>query len=620
MVRAVNVGAIPKRKIYESEYSKLRGVDFSVDPALVDKSRSPWAPNMISDAGGNPEKRPGYRTLKKYNGRVNGIHGYLGEILVHAGTEIHLYGGALLMSGVNDYRSSSFYYAKRLFILTGREYLVYDGTTLKEVEGFVPTTHIGMYPATGAGTYLEDFNMLTGKRTNSFLAPAGGASVFVLDSANIDAAPVTALVSGVSKTEGVDFTVDRMLGAVTFGSTIPDSHGVDTVQITFSKEIAGARSNIEKCSICSWFGMGNDSRVFVSGNPDYPHLDYMSYLYDPTYFPSSGWAKVGSDASEIMGYIRQFDNQVIIKRDNASQEASIYSRTAEIIGGQAVFPIKQGVAGVGAVSKYAFDYLRDDPLFVSLEGVCALTLAYGASAQRTVQNRSFYVNARLAKMDLSNAVSCVWDGYYLLSVGDGEVFIADSRQKSGGSGAINNDSFVYEWYHWTNVPARVWRVDDNELYFGAPDGRFCKFNTDSEGVNRYSDDGEAIVASWMTKADDDGDFMTRKTMPKRGTGAMLKPYDRSSVTVYAMADINGNPQRRDILSNFTVDIFDFNDIDFTRFTFRTSSSPAIIPFDTKIKKYSTLYFVLLNGEVNEGFGIYGLIKRYVHGNYLKRGF
>jgi hypothetical protein len=137
---------------------------------------------------------------------------------------------------------------------------------------------------------------------------------------------------------------------------------------------------------------------------------------------------------------------------------------------------------------------------------------------------------------------------------------------------------------------------------------------------KYSDDGQPIVASWMTRADDDGDFMSRKTMPKRGSGAMLKPFDRSSVRVYAVADINGDVVRQEILASASLDIFDFNDIDFGRFSFRTSHAPAVIPFDTKIKKYTTLYFVLESNRANEGFGLFGLIKRFVHGNYLKRGF
>ena len=45
----LNVPAAPALKT--SRYSELRGVDFSQDPSLINKKRSPMAINLISDAG-----------------------------------------------------------------------------------------------------------------------------------------------------------------------------------------------------------------------------------------------------------------------------------------------------------------------------------------------------------------------------------------------------------------------------------------------------------------------------------------------------------------------------------------------------------------------------------------
>ena len=45
---------------YTTIYDKFRGVDMSTDPALIDTTRSPDAPNLISDTGGYPEKRHGW--------------------------------------------------------------------------------------------------------------------------------------------------------------------------------------------------------------------------------------------------------------------------------------------------------------------------------------------------------------------------------------------------------------------------------------------------------------------------------------------------------------------------------------------------------------------------------
>lgn len=615
-MRQIEIKNVPTIKMYQKRYTKLRGVDFSTDPAMVDDDHSPWAPNLMPDSGGYPEKRPGYRTLYTYDGRINGIHLHHDSLLVHAGTKIYLHGETpeLLKSEVNDERSNSFYYNGKTYILTGAEYLAYNGTTLSAVEGFVPTTQINMLPSTGAGTVYEDINCLTPKRTNSFKVPEGGATVFQLDAKELDSTPVTALVSGVSKVETTDFTVDRTNGKVTFKNSIPSSEGVDSVQITFSKTIAGLSDRIKKCAIYAWYGAGSDSRLFLAGNPDYPNMDFKSGLYDPTYFPNDGWTRIGSDVSAIMGYIKQYDNLVIVKEDS-DQDSTFFIRSAEVSNdGVAIFPMRQGITGVGAVSKYSFDYLRDDPLFLTSAGVSAVTLVSGGiSQQRTVQNRSEYINARLTKENLTEAVSCVWNGFYLLAVGD-TVYLADSRQKVGSQ---KYETYGYEWYHWENISSRCWLAHDGDLYFGSADGKLRKMNTDIDGVFKYNDDGMPVVASWATKADDDGDFMTRKTLPKRGTGAMIKPYTRSSVKVYAIAS-TGDDDITTMITARSMDIFDFNNIDFTRFAFTTSDSPRVIAFDTKVKKYISLQFILENDVLNEGFGVYGITKRYTHGNYVKR--
>lgn len=51
--------------IYSKTYNKFRGVDFTSDPSKVAAYRSPDAVNMIPDAGGMPEKRVGWRSVKR---------------------------------------------------------------------------------------------------------------------------------------------------------------------------------------------------------------------------------------------------------------------------------------------------------------------------------------------------------------------------------------------------------------------------------------------------------------------------------------------------------------------------------------------------------------------------
>ena len=42
--------------------------------------------------------------------------------------------------------------------------------------------------------------------------------------------------------------------------------------------------------------------------------------------------------------------------------------------------------------------------------------------------------------------------------------------------------------------------------------------------------------AWSTKADDDGSFAQYKTLDRRGSGVMIKPYLRSSVQINLRTD------------------------------------------------------------------------------------
>lgn len=116
-------------------------------------------------------------------------------------------------------------------------------------------------------------------------------------------------------------------------------------------------------------------------------------------------------------------------------------------------------------------------------------------------------------------------------------------------------------------------------------------------------------------ADDDGDVTLLKTMIKKGNSVTIKPYTRSSAQIYFRTE-------QDPVEFFatgdTLDIFDWEDIDFTRFTFNSNDAPREILFNTKVKKYKRLQIIVKNDAVNEGFGIFGITKHFVVGNFAKR--
>lgn len=100
---------------------------------------------------------------------------------------------------------------------------------------------------------------------------------------------------------------------------------------------------------------------------------------------------------------------------------------------------------------------------------------------------------------------------------------------------------------------------------------------------------------------------------KKGSGVMIKPYSRSSVKIYVATD----RAHEHLIRSSNMDIFDFSDIDFERFTFNTLDIPQVKPFNTKVKKFISLQLIFENDAVNEGFGVYGAEVQYTVGNYVK---
>lgn len=620
----------PGVSIRSAIYSTFRGADFSTDPSLVEKYRSPLCTNIVADGGGMPQKRAGWRRLWRSADRdpVNGLYAgtFDGEekMLAHVGTKLYRWDDETrpepILTGLPNRKSRGICLAGKLWIVTGGGFYVYDGAAARKVsddpEVYVPTTTITRSPA-GGGVSHEDVNMLTPYRKNAFQTD-GSTRTFTLDG-EID--PVGTVRCWVWGEETTAFTADRAAGTVTLTTAppAPDAGAADGLVVQFPHTVEGYTDAIDKCTIASTYGVGTNDRLVLAGNGDYPNRDWISGLNDPTYFPDLSYSAVGGRGSAIVGYCRLGSWQGIVKADDG-RDSTVFLRRAELSDqGDAVFPLQQAITGVGAVSPGSFASLLDDPLFLSRNGIMAIT-SNSITSEKLAQGRSYYVNARLTEEpDLSEGEAVVWNGLYLLALPNGHVYALDGRQTKSYKSASLGD-FVYECYYWENVPARCWLCrkagTEESLYFGTADGRICRMNTDVEGMARYSDDGAAIDAVWATKYDDDGTPALLKTMIKRGCCVTIKPYARSSGTVYFRSDRTSGGERP--VASKQMDILDFTDIDFERFTFNTDDSPQEIFLNRKVKNYKRLQIIVRNAEVNEGFGIFQITKHYVIGNFAKQ--
>ncbi len=479
-------------------YGSFRGVDFRGEE--INLVRSPDALNIWKDYKeiDSIRTRPGMALSVGFPATVYGIFFYKGYTLVHSGKNIYTVtsGGkkTIIFSNANEAVSDSFIYEDIWYFKDGKNYLRYDGTTINEVVGFVPTTSIGRKPA-GGGTIYQDINMLSDRRINTFLAD--GTSVdFFLDSQSIDSS-FTPIVKVDGKAVS-NFTVDYSAGKITFTSApaSPKTDGQDNVSIEFQKKVDGYRESILNCTLLQVF----DNRVFFSGNKNFPNTVWHCSLNDPSYISDLDYYREGMDTAQIKGLVAG-NNALWVFREPSDANTNVFYHTPTIDEQYGkIYPSTHSSVTIGCVGK-AINF-NDDIVFFSERGMEGIS--GDITTEQVVAHRSSLVDRKLiAEADYKNMILAEWEGYLLVIIGD-KVFLADSRT------AFTNEGHVeYDWFYW-QMEKKITsaKVHDGVLYLGTADGLYTL--TDNEcDVESY----------WVTPKDKFKFPHMQKTTNKKGSVA-----------------------------------------------------------------------------------------------------
>ena len=514
---------------------------------------------------------------------------------------------------------------KDLFIVDGKTYLQFNSSTevVKPVygNGKIPTVTIAKSPS-GGGTQYYALNRLQPGFEELFIGN-GSATTYSLSFQNLDETVPRVWIRNQNtgaweeKVYGTHFTVNYKLGHITFTSAPWDASqvGEDNVKIRAFRTLIRYANSINKCSFGTLFGVGGASdRLFLAGNTDNPNYDYFSEMNDPTYFPDTNYGTLGVAASAIKGYAR-VNNYLATFKDENEPSQSVFIREGDTIVDDnnlvtPSFKLINTLQGNGAISPYTFGYLQTEPLFLTKSGIYAIT-AQDITGEKYGQSRSFYINGKLLDEDnLSESYAFVYNDQYILSL-NSRLYILDGLQATRTDKSEPYATRQYVGFYCTGIPALImWEYQD-ALWFGTTKGKVCKFHTDKDSLDSYNDDGKAIYSCWETPDLDGKLFYKNKTF--RYFAVRMMSALKTSIRMYSKKLGAWNLIKDDQQTGL---IFNFEFIDFARFSFSTDTTEKVAHTKTRVKKVDKARFKVENDALNEPFGLFDLALEYVEsGNY-----
>jgi hypothetical protein len=491
-------------------YSNFRGVDFRGEE--INLVRSPDSVNVWKDYKETESirTRPGLALAEEFTEPVHGIYFYGGAMIVHCGTTLWKIIGTnklKMFDNANNCPGNGFVYENVWYFKDGVNYLKYDGETIKEVEGYIPTTTIARKPI-GGGSKYEEVNMLSPYRKNTFLSD-GGSFEYFLDVRNLDTDYLPEVKIDEEVVDPSEYDVNYEEGKITFLNYAPNApltDGQDNVVVKFKKEVRGYKDNILKCTLLQLF----DNRVFFSGNPHYPNVVWHCSLNDPTYVSDLDYYREGLDSAMVRGLVAG-NNALWVFREPSSANTTVFYHTPSLDDDYGkIYPSTHSSVTIGCVGK-AINF-NDDIVFFSERGMEGIS--GDITTEQVVAHRSSLVDRKLIAEPTYKAMLLEeWEGYLMVFIGE-KVYLADSRT------AFNNEGHIeYDWFYWDlGKKVTCTCVHNGVLYLGTADGVYTLT------------DNEADVESWWTTPLDKFKHPHKlKTTNKRGCVAEAT----GDISVYA---------------------------------------------------------------------------------------
>lgn len=584
----LTVPSAPKE--FATHYEMLLGVDFQADQTQVDRRRSPDMVNMISDFGGNPVKRDGYRkvgtgyeALVMVDNTMYGIYVTDSLFAVYTlelnGYEFDEVGSPEIYSGNVGTVKTAFVYQKSIYTIATKALICFDtetktftvvgvgtgmmssgsvGSSAPTYEDNIPDTVISLKPDGTAGSTLDDKNILSIYQRFSYQGD-GASDTYTIPNytkignwvkaevkdANGDWQTATVTLGTATSVsgktlDGTGYESNSIIDpTVTFTTPppTPTVAGEDNVRITF------APYKYEEVETGKYIGYYNEELVNLLKSPTATFQSgrmfiadkykiYYSDVSDPFTISDLAWFSV---ESEVVCFTRSNNYLAVLTKDNGRSTIYLASEASKVVDSQTgatetYFTVKESNAGIGAVAPKAVATLSDEPLFLSNTGVFGILTNW--TSEKYAVNRSSRINRKLCKEpNLETAVGIAYNDYFYLAI-NGRMYVLDGRHKE--SDRAGNKPF--EAYYFEGLPAiENMYVINNKMYFSDDEATYT-WNDDLPETERYYDDAyQKTVTTVVWQISDSqseeptGEWVNVKPTPDEGEYLWYKAtYDDAS--------------------------------------------------------------------------------------------
>lgn len=470
----------PIRKIY----SNFRGVDFTDEN--VSETRSPDALNMwknYKNLGKKIETRPDIELQLTMSNTIFGLFFYtisnVDHLIIHSGTSLFDYNPntkvltTIKATGMNPAKSVGFIYNNILFIKDGLNYLEYNGSVCKDVEGTIPNVAIHNMNSNST-KMIQEANLITDYCYEEYL-PDGTKTEFPLSQKEVSNVTVWD-IRGVNEAQiTTGFTVDTTNGLVTFDTAPEKSADKASIKIKYSKTSDG-RNIINKCKLACIF----DNRVFFSGNQDYPNMLVWCGLNDPRYVGTSSYATQGTSVSQIKALVPGNNALWVFKEPSQENTTIFYTVPTELYDGKLEQTVKTYASSHSSITtgcQATGINFNDDIVFFSDRGMEGISGSI--TTEQVLGHRSTLVDRKLLNEENYKNMELVeWEGYLLVII-DNKIYLADSKQK-----VQNDDHVEYEWFYWEMAKKiKTATVHNDVLYLCSEED----FVINELGYKKYTD-------------------------------------------------------------------------------------------------------------------------------------